>query len=113
MINVSVKIKTKEQDLMTINGDLYPCITNGKKACTFNCTSTISEFEIEEKIQKAIKDIISKAISEEGYEYFYHNNKDNALNKCPFRNKSLVALIEKNDDAITLDINRKKFNVKA
>lgn len=111
MIHITVKIKTKEQDLMTINGDLYPCIKNGNKACTFQCKSTISEFEIEEKIQQTIKDIVSKTVSEEGYAYYYTNNKDNAITKCPFRNKTITAIIEKVNNTIILELGGKKFDV--
>lgn len=111
-MKVTVSINTSEQEIMTIVGDLQPCIIESKRACTFRISSVNTDYEMGEQEIKSLKDIISKAVYNEGLEYYYKNNKDNVLTKCPYREKTVKALLSKDEnDKVTLEINGKVFNI--
>lgn len=110
-MKVTVSINTSDHEIMTLVGDLQPCIIDSKRACTFKISSVNTDYEIGEQELKSLKDIISKVVSNEGLGYYYKNNKDNILTKCPYRDKVIKAMISEDNGHITLEIGGKTFDV--
>lgn len=110
-MKVTVSINTLDHEIMSIVGDLQPCIIESKRACTFRISEAKTEYEIGEKETQSLKDIVIQAITNEGLEYYYKNNKDNILTKCPYREKTIKAFISSEDEKVKLEIGGKTFDV--
>jgi hypothetical protein len=110
-MKVTVSINTADHEIMNIIGDLQPCIIESKRACTFRISTVKTDYEIGEKETQSLKDIVIQAITNEGLEYYYKNNKDNILMKCPYREKTVKAFVSNEGDKIKLEIGGKTFDV--
>lgn len=110
-MKVEVSIKVKSQEILNIMGDLNPCLQDGKKACNFRIDKTVKTLEIEPNIENTIKDIVCKAVTNEGYGYYHKDDKNNVFRKYPFRDKKLEAILTKDGDNVRLTINNKTFDI--
>ena len=90
--------------MLSIVGNLTPCIKDGNKAVIFNVDSTKSDFDFPENEKKIVQDKICELIINDGYKYYYTKDKQNVISMCPYKDKIINSTIQDNNGEITLTL---------
>ena len=99
-MKITINVKSINQDVATITGELIPSIKDSRKACSFKITEFAKKIEMGEDEVSALSDILSDVFCKDGYEYYYGNG-GNILSKCPFREgKTFTAYLEMKDNGV-------------
>lgn len=111
-MKITINLNYNKQTLGTIIGRLNAGIKDAKNCCIFDLDSFKTEFETSEEDKKNVLNCVIKVITDEGYDYYFSNNKNNFIRKCPFREKVINVELIPEENNLKLKFGDKIYSFK-